>query len=140
MIKPTDELAKLKAKKDAALAEYETALKDLKAKQAAIMEKRAGEIGKLAEKVGVLDLPDAVIAGALVKTIGLFNRATEGDEKARAELAALSEAGAPFCAGKRGRKPGAANVGKADASKTSGGTVHPQSGSAADNSGSDKSP
>ncbi|MHB8595139.1 MAG: conjugal transfer protein TraD [Acidimicrobiales bacterium] len=89
-------------------ADYAARIKALKEeqaklahKQADLLEKRRAEIGKLAERVGVLETTDDLIAGALLELKDALSHAS--DER----LARWRAAGASFRRGSAPRKNGA---------------------------------
>ena len=89
-------------------ADYAARIKALKEeqaklarKQAELLEKRRAEIGKLAERVGVLETTDDLIAGALLELKDALSQAS--DER----LARWRAAGASFRRGPSPRKNGA---------------------------------
>lgn len=92
-------------------ADYGARLKALKQeqqrlerKQAELLEKRRAEIGRLAEKLGLLEADDDALAGALLELKDAL--AKNGDER----LARWRQAGASFRRGHQDRKaarPGA---------------------------------
>jgi hypothetical protein len=101
------------AQEEAALrAKLETELKARAEQRAALIAKRGEEIGKLADRLGVLTLPDDLLAGALIYARKICTDAEAGSAQAAKAMAELKESGAPFLPAKRGRK------GKADVART----------------------
>ena len=92
-------------------SEYAARLKALKEeqqrlerKQAELLDKRRAEIGRLAEKLGVLEVDDDALAGVLLELKDALYK--NGDER----LARWRQAGASFRRGHKDRKaprPGA---------------------------------
>lgn len=92
-------------------SEYGTRLKALKEeqqrlerKQSELLEKRRAEIGRLAEKLGLLEADDDALAGVLLELKDALSK--NGDER----LARWRQAGASFRRGNKDRKashPGA---------------------------------
>ena len=70
----------------------------LERKQAELLEKRRAEIGKLAERLGLLEADDDTLAGALLEFKDAISKT--GDER----LARWRAAGASFCRGHQDRK------------------------------------
>src|SRR5215469_3920815 len=90
-------------------SEYGTRLKALKEeqqrlerKQAELLEKRRAELGRLAEKVGVLEIDDDAIAGALLELKSAIENPT-GDRR----LAQWRAAGGSFRIKDKDRKAAA---------------------------------
>jgi hypothetical protein len=73
----------------------------LERKQAELLEKRRAEIGKLAEKLGLLEADDDIIAGALLEPKDALSKT--GDER----LARWRAAGASFRRKDKDRKAAA---------------------------------
>jgi len=103
-------------------ADYGASLKALKEeqqrlerKQAELLEKRRAEIGRLAERLGVLEADDDSLAGALLELKDALSRT--GNEKSGDErLARWRAAGAAFRRGQKDRKaaPPRADAGVAE--------------------------
>jgi hypothetical protein len=87
------------------MADYGTQVKTLRDeqerlehKQAELLEKRRVEVGRLAEKLGVLEADDDALAGALLELKDALSK--NGDER----LARWRQAGASFRRGHEDRK------------------------------------